>query len=89
MLETAAQMAELQRLIDATLSWANAHMVGIVARERRLTARRVAFATVTPRAEPRFSPLDSLFIHGRSTMGTGGGAARIRNLRANPACSAT
>jgi hypothetical protein len=98
MLETAEEIAELQRLFDTTLSGANAHMLGIVAPERRLTARQVAtylqgtrhvaFATVTPRAEPRVSPLDSLFIHGRFTMGTGGGAARIRNLRANPACSA-
>ena len=50
--------------------------------------RQVAFATVTPKGEPRVSPLDALFIHGRFVMGTGGGAARLRNLRANPGCSA-
>jgi hypothetical protein len=98
MFETPGEIAELQRLFDATLGRANAHMLGIVIPERRLTARQVAsylqgtrhvaFATVIPRGEPRVSPLDSLFIHGRFTMGTGGGAARIRYLRANPACSA-
>lgn len=98
MLETPDELLELQRLFDATLGRANAHMLGIVTPERRLNARQVAtylqgtrhvaFATVTPAGEPRVSPLDSLFIHGRFTMGTGGGAARIRHLRANPACSA-
>ena len=99
MFETPAELLELQRLFDATLSRANPHMLSIVTAERRLTARQVAtylmgtrhvsFATVTRNGEPRVSPLDSLFIHGRFTMGTGGGAARIRHLRANPACSAT
>ena len=99
MLESPDEIAELQRLFDATLSRANEHMLSIVTPDRRLTARQVvaylqgtrqvAFATVTIRGEPRVSPLDSHFIHGRFTMGTGGGAARLRNLRANPACSAT
>src|SRR5450756_1119306 len=98
MLETAEEIRELQRLFDATLGRANAHMLSIVTPERRLSARQVvaylqgtrhvAFATVTLKGEPRVAPLDSLFIHGRFTMGTGGDAARIRNLRANPACSA-
>lgn len=99
MLETAAEIAELQRLFDTTLGRANRHMLSIVTPERRLSARQavaylqgtrhVALATVTPRGEPRVSPLDSLFIHGRFTMGTDAGAARVGNLRANPACSAT
>jgi Pyridoxamine 5'-phosphate oxidase len=98
MLETREEIAELQRLFDRTLGRANSHMLGIVTPERRLTAgqvvaylrgtKHVALATVTPKGEPRVSPVDSLFIHGRFTMGTGGAAARLRNLRANPACSA-
>ena len=97
MLETPAEIAELQRLFDATLGRANAHMLSIVTPDRRLSARQVvaylrgtrhvAMATVTPRGEPRVSPLDALFIHGRFVMGTGGDAARLRNLRSNPACS--
>jgi hypothetical protein len=99
MLETPDEIAELQRLMDATLGRANSHMLSIVTPERRLSARQlvaylqgtkhVALATVTPRGEPRVAPLDALFIHGRFVMGTGGAAARLRNLRSNPACSAT
>jgi hypothetical protein len=49
----------------------------------------VAFATVNERGEPRVAPLDGVFIQGRFTVSTGGRAARLRHLRANPACSAT
>jgi Pyridoxamine 5'-phosphate oxidase len=96
--ETEAEIADLQRLIDGTMARANPHMTGIVTPDRRLTARQVvtylqgvrhvAFATVNGKGEPRVSPLDALFIHGRFTMGTGGGATRIAHLRVNPACSA-
>jgi hypothetical protein len=98
MFETEAELAALQAMLDAHLQHANPHMLGIVKPSRRLTARQVAaylqgtkhvaFATVTPRGEPRVSPLDSLFIHGRFTMSTGGDATRIAHLRRNPACSA-
>ena len=98
MFETPEEIDGLARLLDATLDVANAHMTSIVTPERRLSARQVvaylhgtrhvALATVTPKGEPRVSPLDALFIHGRFVMGTGGDAARLRNLRANPGCSA-
>ena len=35
------------------------------------------------KGEPRVSPLDSLFIHGRFTLSTGG-AAKLKRLRRNP-----
>ena len=99
MFESEAEIAEMQRLFDDTLRRANPHMLSIVTPERRLSARQVAaflqgtrhvaLATVTAKGEPRVSPIDCLFIHGRFTMGTGGEAARLRHLRANPACSAT
>jgi Pyridoxamine 5'-phosphate oxidase len=98
MYETEDEIAELQRMIDAAAVRANPHMSSIVTPDRRLTARQVvtylqgtkhvAFATVTGKGEPRVSPLDALFIHGRFTIGTGAAATRIRHLRANPACSA-
>lgn len=98
MFETPEEINGLARLLGATMDVANAHMTSIVTPERRLSARQVvaylqdtrhvALATVTPKGEPRVSPLDALFIHGRFVMGTGGDAARLRNLRANPACSA-
>jgi len=96
--EIDAEVAELQALLDAHLAHANPHMTGIVKPERRLTARQVvrhltgvrhvALATVTARGEPRVSPLDTLFIHRRFTLSTGGRATRVAHLRRNPACSA-
>lgn len=98
MLETDAEIAAIQDLLDRHLARANPHMTGIITPERRLTARQVvtylqgtrhvAFATVTSRGEPRVSPLDALFIHGRFTLSTGGAATRLKHLRRNPACSA-
>jgi hypothetical protein len=97
MFETREELDELQSMFDAHLKRANAHMRAIVTKERRLTARRVAtylqgtkhvaFATVTSKGEPRVSPLDALFIHGRFTMSTGLEATRLKHLRNNPACS--
>lgn len=98
MFETDAELAELDAMFAAHMARANPHMQGIVTAERRLNARQVtrylqgtkhvAFATVTSRGEPRVSPLDSLFIHGRFTLSTGEEATKIAHLRRNPACSA-
>jgi hypothetical protein len=98
MLETEEELAELQSMFDAHLATANPHMLGIVKPSRRLSARQVgtylqgikhvALATVNAKGEPRVSPLDSLFIHGRFTMSTGGDTTRVAHLRRNPACSA-
>ena len=96
--ETDGELAELQAMFDAHLAHANKHMLRIVTPDRRPTARQVAryltgtkhvaFATVNAMGEPRVSPLDMLFIHGRFTLSTGGGATKVQHLRANPACSA-
>jgi hypothetical protein len=96
--ETEAELRELQAMLDAHLARANPHMTNIVTPERRLSARQVttylqgtrhvAFATVTSKGEPRVSPLDALFIHGRFTLSTARGATKMAHLRRNPACSA-
>ena len=98
MRETPEEVAELQRLIDRTFANINRHFAAIVTPQRRLTAQQVvthlqgtrivAFGTVNAKGEPRVSPLDSLFIHGRFTLSTDETATRIGHLRANPACSA-
>ena len=98
MLETEAEIQELQAMFDAHMALANSHMTAIVTPERRLTARQVvtylqgtkhvAFANVTKRGEPRVSPLDALFIHGRFTLSTGIEATKITQLRRDPSCSA-
>ncbi len=98
MYETDDDIRRLQELLDRTLARANPHLTSIVSPERRLTARQVAgylqgtkhvaFATVNERGEPRVAPLDGVFVRGRFTVSTGARAARLRHLRANPACSA-
>ena len=98
MFETEDDVRELQELLDRTFARANPHLTSIVKPERRLSARQVvrylqgtkhvAFATVNAKGEPRVAPLDGVFIRGRFTVSTGGRAARLEHLRANPACSA-
>jgi uncharacterized pyridoxamine 5'-phosphate oxidase family protein len=98
MFETEGEIDELDALLARTYAHANEHLTAIVKPERRLNARQVvrylqgtkhvAFATVNERIQPRVAPLDGVFIHGRFTVSTGGAAARLRHLRANPTCSA-
>jgi Pyridoxamine 5'-phosphate oxidase len=98
MFETDAEIMALQAMFDAHLAGANQHMRNIVTPERRLTARQVvtylqgtkhvAFANVTRRGEPRVSPLDALFIHGRFTLSTSLEATKVGQLRRDPSCSA-
>jgi len=98
MYETGDDVRRLQQLLDRTLERANPHLTSIVKPERRLTAKQVvrylqgikhvAFATVNTKGEPRVAPLDGVFVRSRFTVSTGGRAARLRHLRANPACSA-
>ena len=98
MFESDDELRDLDDLFARTYARANPHLLKIVKEERRLNARQVsrylqgtkhvAFATVNERGEPREAPLDGVFIHGRFTVSTGGRAARLRHLRAKPACSA-
>jgi uncharacterized pyridoxamine 5'-phosphate oxidase family protein len=98
MRESEDDVRELQALLDRTLARANPHLASIVKPERRLSARQVvrylqgtkhvAFATVNAKGEPRVAPLDGVFIRGRFTVSTGGRAARLKHLLANPSCSA-
>jgi hypothetical protein len=98
MYESEEDVRRLQEMLDRTLAGANPHLASIVSPDRRLTARQVvtylqgtkhvAFATVNERGQPRVAPLDGVFVRGRITVSTGPQAARLRHLRANPACSA-
>ena len=97
MRETAEDLEFLQRLMDDSLADISPHMASIVTPDKRLRASQVvrylegvkyvAFGSVTPAGEPRVSPLDSLFVRGRFTLSTDTSAARVANLRHNPACS--
>jgi uncharacterized pyridoxamine 5'-phosphate oxidase family protein len=97
MYETDGDLTVLQELLDASYARAGAHLRSIWGEDSRLDARRLCeelvgvqvldLATVTPRAEPRVSPVDGLFFRGHLWFGSAESSARFRNIRANPAVS--
>lgn len=97
MLETAAEVDALQRLLDASRARATAHLRDIVKGRRVLKAhdltllltgmKVLSVATVTASGEPRISAVDGHFLHGTWTFSTAGGAAKARHLEARPAVS--
>lgn len=98
MKETPAELAALQRLMDASHARAGAHLREIVAGPRRLDAAQVvralngmkvlALSTVTADGRPRVSAVDGHFLGGRWTFGTDGRAVKARHLAARPQVSA-
>jgi uncharacterized pyridoxamine 5'-phosphate oxidase family protein len=97
--ETPEELTALQALIDRSFDAAGPHLLSIMTPERRLNARQVvryldgikhvALGTVTAKGEPRVAPLDSLFVHGRFVVSTGGRSVRLRHMRVRPAVSLT
>ena len=98
MKETEAELARLQRLLDASHAGASGHLRSIIDDERTLSAREItglmtgmrvlAFATVTATGEPRVSALDGHLLHGVWTVSTSRGSPKGRQLLARPAASA-
>lgn len=98
MRETREELAELQALLDDSLSRSTAHLRSIINVERTLTARQLcqvltgmctlALSTVTAKGEPRISGVDGHFLHGKWYFGTARDAAKARHLAARPAVSA-
>jgi hypothetical protein len=98
MFETPAELASLDALLDASFEGAGAHLVGIIAPDRRLSAsdlvrylvgvRHLVLATVSAKGEPRCSAVDGLFIHGRFLFSTSGESVKARHLERRPALSA-
>jgi uncharacterized pyridoxamine 5'-phosphate oxidase family protein len=96
--ETAADIASLQQLLDASYARIGAHMRSIHTPERRVAASDLArvlrgvrvldLATVTAACEPRVSPVDGLFYRGRFYFGSGRESVRFRHVRARPQVSA-
>ena len=99
MYETEADLAAVQELLDASYERANAHLRGIWGPESRLDARELAeelvgievldLATVTPRGGPRVAPVDGFFYRGKFWFGSSPQSQRFRNIRVNPAVSAS
>lgn len=80
MRETSEELAELQTLLDASLTRSTAHLQSIINSERTLTAAQLtgiltgmctlALSTVTATGEPRISGADGHFLHGAWHFGT-------------------
>ncbi len=97
MLETPAEVAALQSLLDASRERATGHLRSIITDERALSAedlvalltgmKVLSVATVTAAGEPRISALDGHFLHGTWTFSTAGDSAKARHLARNPAVS--
>ncbi len=98
MFETDAELAELQRLLDSSLSGSTEHLRSIIRQgERTLTARQLAavcagmctmaISTVTARGEPRISAVDGHLLHGGWYFSTARSAAKARHLAARPGVS--
>ncbi len=98
MLETPAEIDELQALLDRSHAGATEHLKGIIHGERLLTAadivgllsgmKVVSLATVTAAGEPRISAVDGHFLHGTWTWSTSGSSAKARHLATRPSVSA-
>ena len=95
--ETAADLRELQLLLDASYARTGAHLRSIWGEETLLGAGELSaelpgvqvldLATVTPRGEPRVAPVDGLFFRGSFWFGSADDSLRFRNIRRNPAVS--
>jgi len=97
MKETAAEVTELQQLLDRAYERSTEHLRTIITDPRRLDAGDLVrvltgmctlnLATVTARGEPRISAVDGHFLHARWVFTTSGSAAKARHLEARPAAS--
>lgn len=97
--ETADQLDELQRLLDASFARGSEHLLSIMSPQRRMTAERLAAAlpvpavlnidTVTARREPRVSAVDGHSLGGRWHFTTDAASPKARQLAARPAISAS
>src|SRR5581483_1134214 len=93
------ELADLQRLLDASFARASEHLKSIMEPQRRLTAARLAaeipcpavlnIATVTAHGEPRISAVDGHFLRGHWYFTTAADSPKARQLRARPAISAS
>ena len=99
MFETAAEVAEVQALLDRSFASSSEHLLSIMEPERRLTADEICrdipspavlnIASVTKLGEPRVSAVDGHFLHGRWFFTTDAASPKARQLLARPAISAS
>lgn len=97
--ERPEDLADLQRIIDASFTSAGAHLLEVAAPDRRLDAGQLAarltgmrllvLATSTRDGRPINGPVDGIFYRGRFHFGSSPDSLRFRHLRERPAVSAT
>lgn len=97
MLETPAQLDDLQTLLDDSVRSSTRHLRSIIDDDRVVTAsdlvralrgmKVISVATTTARGEPRISALDGHFLFGTWTFSTAGDAAKAGHLEHRPAVS--
>src|SRR5256885_3128523 len=99
MLESREELAQLQELMDASMSAAGPHISSIITAERRLTAaqlceqltgmRLLSVATVTAEGPPLAGPVDGYLLHGSFWFSSGRRSVRMRHPASRSAVSAT
>jgi hypothetical protein len=97
--ESDVEIAELQGLLDRSMTNAGPHVSSIFDRSNWLSARQVclhlqgvkqvAAATVSSKGEPRVAPIDAVLFHGRFYLSTDMKSLRARHLVKRPAISVT
>jgi uncharacterized pyridoxamine 5'-phosphate oxidase family protein len=97
--ETPEEVAELQRLLDASYAAAGPHLRSIHTDNWKMSAEQVvdrlqgmcilSLATVNSKGEPIASPVDGVFFRGRFWCGSANDSMRARHIRQNAAVSLT
>jgi hypothetical protein len=98
MKEDAAELAELQELLDRSLAGASEHLTSIITPERAVPAadlvRRLtgmctlALATVSAGGRPRVGGVDGHLLHARWVFTTSGSSVKATDMRSRPHVSA-
>jgi nitroimidazol reductase NimA-like FMN-containing flavoprotein (pyridoxamine 5'-phosphate oxidase superfamily) len=99
MYERPEDLADLQRVIDASFDAAGSHLREVATPDRRLDAEQLAarltgmrllvLATSTRDGRPINGPVDGIFYRGRFHFGSSPESLRYRHLSERPAVSAT
>ena len=99
MLETEADLAELQRVLDASFDRSGDHLRSAFSQDDRLSATALAaaldgifemhLAVVAGDGSPLVAPIDGIFYRGRVWVGIPPSAVRARLVRRDPRVSAS
>jgi Pyridoxamine 5'-phosphate oxidase len=97
--ETAKEIEQLQRVLDASALNAGPHLRDVITDDRRLTAadvcdelqgmRLLVLGTATADGRPLVGPVDGYFIHGAFFFSSGKDSVRMRHIAVRPFVSAT